>query len=674
MRLRQSVHLVVLGALSSLSIVLLVTWVGEPVAEAFRGLVYRVTPVRAVGLLAVVMVLTVVGSWIASTRAGSRLKNQLIPADRAWGDSTAARSYVAASCLGAIVGAAAGLHIVLSNSFAAPHIFSDELIYSSLGKDVATGSVRGVASSGYGLGYPLFIAPAYVLAGDGARAFEAIQSANSTVMAAAAVPLYFIARRVLGVAWSLGAASLFVASPWMGYSALVMTEALFTFVFLLFCLSLVRALERPTPTRQLVCVGLLAALCSVRIQGIVLGPAIVAAVAIAAPPGERAAFVRRFAPTWVVLTVVAVVGLLVAGGDITALLGAYGVLVQDTSVVNTPIWAAKNVAAIELGMGILVLALLPRALGSFLGRAASQEERALGAVTLSCFIALLVSVAVLSASPYGLDRVHERNLFYVVPLIVTCVLGWAGKRASGGYVGAALGGIVVLFPLALARSDFDETGKFDAPSLDRWHGVAMWVADPRIPFVGAAAVAFVVALSRRPSRLSVAVVTVIAFATVTPSTFYEAPISRSDARKLAWVDRTVPSGTQALLLWPSAESPSCGTGRGLDQLALWTEFFNVSVGTVGQMRSGGSASRSGVAKIDIGSGGRLLRGGAGLLDEYVIADSRVVIRGAPIAVSPPAPGGAIMSPTLTLWRTRLPVRLDTGANAGSCAVVSAPST
>ena len=570
------------------------------------------------------------------------------------------------------MGAAAGIHVVLSNSFATPHIFSDELIYSSLGKGIATGSglvIRGGASSGYGVGYPLFIAPAYALAADGARAFEAIQALNSVVMAAAAVPVYFLARRVLGGGWSLGAAALTVVAPWMGYSALVMTEPLFTFVFLLFCLTLVRALETPTATRQLMCVVCLAGLCTVRIQGIVLAPAIAAAVLLAAPAGERTAFARKFGPTWLALAALALTGLMISGGDVTGVLGAYDVLIEETRIIGTPIWAAKNIAAIELGVGILALALLPRALISFLGRSAGREERALGAVTLSCLVALLVSVAVLSASPYGLDRVHERNLFYIVPLLVTCVLGWAGKRPSDtGGVGAALGGVaVVLFPLALVTSDFEDASQFDAPSLERWQQLATWFPDPRLPFVGAAAVALAVAF-RRPSRLTISVVTVVAFVTVTPSLFYDAPITRSDARELAWVDRAIPAGSQALLLWPEPTPTGCGTTRDIGQLALWTEFFNVSVARVARTSHNGSAGGLAAAEIDISKAGHLMRDGARVFEEYIVAESRYTVHGTRIADLPLTSGGSNTSQpaALTLWRSRQPVRIDVEAPPSAC--------
>ena len=70
-------------------------------------------------------------------------------------------------------------------------------------------------------------------------------------MSTAAIPAYFIARRVAGQRWALFASALTVAIPPMLYTSVVMTENAFYPAFMLFVWALVAALERPTPLRQL---------------------------------------------------------------------------------------------------------------------------------------------------------------------------------------------------------------------------------------------------------------------------------------------------------------------------------------------------------------------------------------------------------------------------------------
>jgi len=50
-------------------------------------------------------------------------------------------------------------------------------------------------------------------------------------MALAAVPVFFLARRILSRGWSLGIAALSVAMPWMLYASRSLTEPLFYVLF-----------------------------------------------------------------------------------------------------------------------------------------------------------------------------------------------------------------------------------------------------------------------------------------------------------------------------------------------------------------------------------------------------------------------------------------------------------
>src|SRR5207247_8522081 len=79
---------------------------------------------------------------------------------------------------------------------------------------------------------------------------------GSILMSLTAIPVYFLARRVLAPLPSLLAAALAVAVPSLMYTGTLMTENVFYAVFACVALALVLMLERPTFLRQLVLLGL----------------------------------------------------------------------------------------------------------------------------------------------------------------------------------------------------------------------------------------------------------------------------------------------------------------------------------------------------------------------------------------------------------------------------------
>ena len=102
--------------------------------------------------------------------------------------------------LTAIVAVSALARFVLALRVEAPWIMVDELIYSELARGLADGdgwSIRGVATNAYGFVYPLLLAPAYALFDSLPQAYAAVKAINSVVISLAALPAYFLARRVL---------------------------------------------------------------------------------------------------------------------------------------------------------------------------------------------------------------------------------------------------------------------------------------------------------------------------------------------------------------------------------------------------------------------------------------------------------------------------------------------
>jgi asparagine N-glycosylation enzyme membrane subunit Stt3 len=103
-----------------------------------------------------------------------------------------------------------------------------------------------VPTNAYGFVYPLLIAPAYWLFDSLPQAYEAVKAINALVVSLAAIPAYFLARRVLPTGLSLLAALLAVALPSLAYAGQVMTENVFYPLFLCVTLVFVLTLERPT--------------------------------------------------------------------------------------------------------------------------------------------------------------------------------------------------------------------------------------------------------------------------------------------------------------------------------------------------------------------------------------------------------------------------------------------
>src|SRR6266542_921668 len=163
---------------------------------------------------------------------------------------------------------------------AAPWIMIDELIYSELAKSFAdTGHflIRDQSSDVYVFVYPALISPAWALFDRVPDAYAAAKVINSVMISLAAVPVYFLARRVLSSWLSLLAATLTVAVPSMVYAGTLMTENAFYPLLLTAALAMVVWLERPTATTTALVLAA-ALLCFLtRTQALALLPALLTA-------------------------------------------------------------------------------------------------------------------------------------------------------------------------------------------------------------------------------------------------------------------------------------------------------------------------------------------------------------------------------------------------------------
>ena len=336
----------------------------------------------------------------------------------------------------------------------APWIMVDELIYSELAKSLADSGrflVRGEATAAYGIVYPALIAPAWAIFESVPQAYAAAKAINALVMSLAAVPAYFLARRVLAEPLALVAAALTVAVPSMVYTATLMTENAFYPLFICAALTMVLWLERPTLVRTAIVLGVSLVAYLTRQQAVALLPALLTAPLLVA---GRAAF-RRYALLYG-LAAAGFLGVLVVqlarGRSPLGVFGAYEVAGRaDYSVTEVAKWFAYHVGELSLALGVIpfaaliLLALMPRQL--------TERDRIFVAAALSLSFWLVLMVAVFASEQTF--RISERNMFYVQSLFLIALLVWIERGLPRPQPATAIAVLIAVgLPLAIPYDDF----------------------------------------------------------------------------------------------------------------------------------------------------------------------------------------------------------------------------
>jgi hypothetical protein len=488
----------------------------------------------------------------------------------------------------------------------APWIFQDELLYSELAKSFGgTGhfAIReSPGAGGFGVVYPALIAPAWALFQKVPTAYTAAKAINALVMSLGAVPVYLLARRLVGRVSALVAAALALALPGMVYTGSIMTENAFFPVFLFWVLALVLVLGRPTAVRQVAVVALTFVAYETRSQAAVLVPALVTAIALVvlleAWDDDRrfaGAVARRaaaFTVTWVTLAI-AIAGYLALevgarGRTLSnALLGGYSVLSgSNYSVQATARWFLYHAGELDLAVGVLPFAaFIVLVLAALRRRPPSREARIFAVVALSVSVWLLLEVAAFATTGYG-RQIQERNLFYLEPLFLVALVAWASGHlprsatltGAGALVAAALPGVV---PYSSFLTPNEVANAFGL--LPLWRAVQRGFVAPshlsELVILAALAAALVfLLLPRRLALVAPALVLVYLAAANSPvegMTRQAAIDSRyggiSGPRD--WIDRTVGTKPRVAALWSGAPR--------VNFVSLWdNEFFNRSVGPV----------------------------------------------------------------------------------------------
>jgi hypothetical protein len=542
--------------------------------------------------------------------------------------------------LAGIVVVSVGIRLALSHRIVAPWIMIDELVYSELAKSFAAHGqflVRGEPSHGYGFVYPVLIAPAWRLFTSVPDAYQAAKAINALVMSLAAVPAYFLARRLVPTRLALVVAALTVAVPSMLYTGTLMTENAFYPIFLTCVLALVAVLERPTPSRQLLLLALCAIAYATRQQAIALVPAILCAPLLASP--------RRLRPY---LTLYGVVGGAAAlallataarGRSPLTLLGAYRAATSSSYTVGGVLhFFVYHLAELDLYLGVLPFAAL---LALWLApRDVSPAARAFAAASLPVVFWLALEVAAF-ASQASVDKIEERNLFYVAPLAFVPLVGLAAEGVVTRRRGVVLlaAGIAGALPVFVPFSRFITTSAVaDTFALLPW----WWVQDHWIHLgevrwaalaVSLAAAATFVLLPRRYALVLPALVGVYFVLTTAVVENGRHGIHQASLGKLwagiradhpNWIDRAV---------GPNASVAILRSGLTADETVWENEFFNRSVGKVYSYAVERVPDPLPGTQLER-RGDELLADGKQLTASYVLADGSVDLLGTAIAQDP----------------------------------------
>ena len=557
--------------------------------------------------------------------------------------------------LTAIVVVSTLVRALLARDIVAPFIFVDEVIWSEIARGIADAGeplLRDQPDPGYSIVYPLLISPVYALFENLTEAYAGVKTLNSFVMSLAAVPAFFLARRVVRDGFALLAAVMTVAIPSLAYTGTVMTENAFYPLFLLVSLVLVVVLERPSALNAVVLLALVGLAFATRVQALAVAVAVLLAPFVLAVFERRGvvATISRF--RWLYGIVAAVGGAaLVVQLAARNLLGAYspvGERSYEAGEVLDYLW--WHIA--ELSLYLLVIPLAATIV--LVGRARSLDAplRAFLAATVS-LAGCVVPVVAAFAAEFS-DRIEERNMFYVAPLFCISLLAWVERGAPRPRVLAPVAAVVsAVLVTAIPYDRFITTSAIT----DTLMLLPFWSLQDRIgaDWIELAAAGVAVALGAVfllvPTRYAVALPLLVLglwILAVRPIWWGKHGFEQFSQGALFqgirnpdrdWVDRALPDGARAAYLW---------TGR-TDRITVsQTEFFNRAVGSVYYVTDptpGGLPETQIV--IDPRTGRATLPDGSPVRDEYLLADTSFEPDGEPIARDT---GWGV-----TLWRVNPPL-------------------
>lgn len=551
-----------------------------------------------------------------------------------------------------------------------PTVFGDELIHWDASRSLAAGDGLRVRDSGYGFGpvYPALLVPVHRLAGDDLTAYRWARLWNAVLFALAAIPAYLLARRLLPRGWSVACAALAVLVPSALYTGFVMTEGAAYAASTLALYAFARCLERPTVAAQLGALLALALAAGARLQLATLGVAFVGALALRRLVTRGGTLPSRdeLVRLWPLLAALGAGALALC---VRAVLGnplaGYGDLWRSYDPVEVVRWTWRGFAGLGLYLALVPLVVAPTTFVALWreGRAENRGAAAFVALFSCVNVVLLLVVGAFTSTEFGIGFLHDRYLFYVVPLWIVATAVWAERRLPLGRAALAIGALLVLLPLATLPTYLlnpDGGRRFDAIAAGLPSQVAVHAGRPQperwwLVGAGVLALGLVVGLARSSLPRLLVLVPVAAVFAANAGFAWDARIEVArnvtfapfDAAAVSWVDRFVPAGTEVATLSGGVPVET------RDALRL-TEFFNASIGPAYDLATGYAPTLA-ASEVRVGGGGVVLSDAGAVVAPWVVAPRGLELDGDVVAQ------GTVEG--LRLWRTRTPLRVVSGTGS-----------
>jgi hypothetical protein len=480
-----------------------------------------------------------------------------------------------------------------TSALKSPVIFGDELEWSMISRAIAhTGhGARLGVPTGFRSFFAYLIAPAWWLSSLHG-AYTAVKYVQMLVMAAAAIPVYLLARTLVSNRWATTVALGTLCTSAYVYGPLILPEALAYTWFMVTAYASVQALAGRGRRWTIAAIALCLIGVGVRNQLAMTVAALALAAAVLWVVGPRG---QRFRQSWSLADHVGVALLLVGTFVVVNRYASPHVLLWS---ITTQSWKGRlwslglqSGSALAIGLGVLP------AIGGLASlwvpeRKHDPQWRAFAAFLGSAIVAYGTYTAVKATynSLIIFTRIEERNLVYLGPLLLlgTAIVFSARRVWWPGIVvaGAFIGGIVLGYGYQLAFPYTESPGYGIAAMANRFF---YWnQSQIRIALAVTVAVSMALLLLHRHRRLTPPVrAVVIAAATVAVAVWMAtaqvttargvqrsangslAGLAAIGAEPLDWVDRlTHKRGTSYL-----------GQNLNLSQpLGLWlTEFWNTSI-------------------------------------------------------------------------------------------------
>jgi hypothetical protein len=555
-------------------------------------------------------------------------------------------------CLIALAALSTALRIALVIKVNGPLVFLDELGYERLAESIGRSgqlALFGKQGLSYSPLYSVVLAPIYAVGVSAVTAYHWIKIVNAFLISLSIFPVYKIARFVLPRGHSLGVAAVSAFAPLMYYAAFAMSENLAYPLALVSVWAMLIAVRTPSARADAMLLAAIVAASLARLQLVVLLPAAVTAVILAASFARQRAgesFARSLGtalkrhPLLLGATVALVLlagARSVAGHGLLSFAGRYA----NVGARGFPSpWrlielAARHVAGLDLAVGVFPFVAALVAATAFFRFGSRRDHAPFAAVALSLTAWLLLETAFDAALfdvPPDLPRIHERYLIYVVPFFLVALFAAVrlpeSKAPYRTYLAAA--GVAGLLPLLIPyHTVVNVTNVVDSFGLQPFGrflgGRYVPVAHATLSAVFVAitfAMAFVVVRSR---LRAVIILTLVTFVSASSFVLNRIDTTAASAAMLVpaqrdWVDRAVPTGEVILV---------AGAGKQLP----WheTAFSNLSISRVYSLCSSVFGPEFGEQRVTVGKGGRL-RDPAGYLDaRYAVVPVDLRVRGPVVA-------------------------------------------